>query len=289
MVKLGFIGAGTVGNALAIRLREKGYPVVATSSRSHSSAEKLAERVAGCTAVGKSQDVADAAELVFITTPDNAIAQVAGEVNWHPGQGVVHCCGAESTAILEAVRNSGAHTGAFHPLQSFASLEKALENIPGSTIAIEADAELMETLKGIARDLEGHWIELKAEHRAVYHASAVIACNYLVTLEKLATDIWHSFGIPRRQAIQALLPLVKGTIRNIENVGIPDCLTGPIARGDVATVKKHLEELALSSPELISTYRELGLQTIPIALEKGKIDEDSAGELEALLSSQRAD
>lgn len=284
MVKLGFIGAGTVGTALAIRLREKGYPVVAAASRSRSSAEKLAQRVTGCTAVGRSQDVADSAELVFITTPDNAIASVAREVKWHPGQGVVHCCGAESTSVLEAARKSGARAGAFHPLQTFASVEKALENIPGSTIAIEADAELLETLKDIAGDLEGHWIELKAEHRAVYHASAVIACNYLVTLEKLATDIWHTFGIPRQQAVQALLPLIKGTIRNIENVGIPDCLTGPIARGDVATVKKHLEELERSSPELTSTYRELGLKTIPIARDKGRIDEDSAGELEAVLS-----
>ncbi|MDP3880099.1 MAG: NAD(P)-binding domain-containing protein, partial [Dehalococcoidales bacterium] len=86
MLKLGFIGAGTVGTAMAIRLSEKGCAVVAVSSRSQTSAEKLAQSVKGCRAVSSAQAVADAAELVFITTPDGAIGQVTSEVRWHPGQ-----------------------------------------------------------------------------------------------------------------------------------------------------------------------------------------------------------
>ena len=284
MPKLGFIGAGTVGTALAIKLNSRDYPVVAVASRSQASAGNLAERVKGCSAVSSSQDVADAAELVFITTPDDAIASVAAQVDWHRGQGVVHCCGAESTDILAPARKSGARTGAFHPLQTFASVEKALENIPGSTVAIEAEPPLLETLKDIATALGGQWIELKAGDRVVYHASAVVACNYLVTLEKLATDLWQTFNVPRQQAVQALLPLIRGTIRNIETVGIPDCLTGPIARGDIGTVKKHLDALKKAAPDLLSTYRELGLKTIPVALDKGKIDEQRAKELEAVLT-----
>ena len=285
MPKLGFIGAGTVGTALALKLNSRDYPVVAVASRSQASAGNLAERVKGCSAVSSSQDVADAAELVFITTPDDAIASVAAQVGWQRGQGVVHCCGAESTDILAPARRSGARTGAFHPLQTFASVEKALENIPGSTFAIEAEPPLLETLKDIAAALGGQWIELKAGDRVVYHASAVIACNYLVTLEKLATDLWQTFNVPRQQAVQALLPLIRGTIRNIETVGIPDCLTGPIARGDIGTVKKHLDALKTAAPDLLSTYRELGLKTIPVALGKGKIDEQRAKELEAVLTS----
>ncbi len=284
MPKLGFIGAGTVGTALALKLNSRDYPVVAVASRSQASAGNLAEMVKGCSAVSSSQDVADAAELVFITTPDDVIASVAAQVDWLRGQGVVHCCGAESTDILAPARKSGARTGAFHPLQTFASVEKALENIPGSTVAIEAEPPLLQTLKDIATALGGQWIELKAGDRVVYHASAVIACNYLVTLEKLATDLWQTFNVPRQQAVQALLPLIRGTIRNIETVGIPDCLTGPIARGDIGTVKKHLDALKEAAPDLLSTYRELGLKTIPVALSKGKIDEQRAKELEAVLT-----
>lgn len=284
MPKLGFIGAGTVGTALALKLNSRDYPVVAVASRSQASAGNLAERVKGCSAVSSSQDVADAAELVFITTPDDVIASVAAQVDWHRGQGVVHCCGAESTDILAPARKSGARTGAFHPLQTFASVEKALENIPGSTVAIEAEPPLLQTLKDIAAALGGQWIELKAGDRVVYHVSAVVACNYLVTLEKLATDLWQTFNVPRQQAVRALLPLIRGTIRNIETIGIPDCLTGPIARGDIGTVKKHLDALKKAAPDLLSTYRELGLKTIPVALGKGKIDEQRAKELEAVLT-----
>ena len=283
MLKLGFIGAGTVGTALATRLSSKGYPVVAVSSRSQTSAEKLAQSVSGCHAFKKSQEVADAAEFVFITTPDDAIAPVASEIQWHSGQSVVHCSGADSTVILEPAKKLGAQVGVFHPLQTFASVNQAIENMPGSTFALEAEKPLLKTLKEMTTALEGHWIELKASDKVLYHAAAVIACNYLVTLVKLATDLWQTFNIPPEQATQALLPLIRGTIHNIDTVGIPQCLTGPIARGDTGTIKKHLNALQKTAPKLLSAYQELGLQTIPIALAKGKINQKQAQELEAIL------
>ena len=282
MVSLGFIGAGTVGSTLAIRLSSKGYKVVAVSSRGQTSARNLAQSI-NCRAVDNNQDVADAAELVFITTPDDVIATVASEVRWHPGQSVVHCSGADSTQSLEPARKSGAQVGVIHPLQTFASAKEAIENMPGSTFALEADEPLLATLKETATTLDGYWIVLEAKDKVVYHAAAVVACNYLVTLVKLATDLWQSFDVPPQQAIQALLPLIRGTIHNIETVGIPQCLTGPIARGDSGTIKKHLEALQKVAPAILSTYRELGLQTIPIALAKGKINQEQAQELQELM------
>lgn len=283
MLKLGFIGAGTVGTALSVRLSNKGYPVVAVSSRSQTSTRSLAQAVNGCQAFDNNQGVADTAELVFITTPDDAIASVASEIQWHSGQSVVHCSGALSTDILEPAKKLGAQVGTFHPLQAFASVSQAIDNMPGSTFAIEAEEPLLNTLKNMATALDGHWVELKASDKVVYHASAVIACNYLVTLVKLATDLWQTFNIPPHQATQALLPLLRGDINNINNIGIPQCLTGPIARGDTGTIKKHLDALQKVAPNLVSTYRELGLQTIPVALAKGRINQDKAEELKAVL------
>jgi predicted short-subunit dehydrogenase-like oxidoreductase (DUF2520 family) len=115
--------------------------------------------------------------------------------------------------------------------------------------------------------------------KALYHAAAVIACNYTVTLMKMATDLWKTFGVSTEEATKALLPLLRGTINNIENVGLPNCLTGPIARGDIGTVLKHLDAMEEKAPEIVETYRDLGLQTIPIALNKGKIDVARAEEL----------
>ncbi|MBA7467728.1 Pyrroline-5-carboxylate reductase [subsurface metagenome] len=283
MLKLGFIGAGTVGTALSVRLSNKGYQVIAVSSRSQTSARKLAQAVSGCQAFNNNQDVADTAELIFITTPDDVIASVASEIQWHRGQSVVHCSGALSTDILESAKKLGAQVGAFHPLQTFASVKQAIENIPGSTFAAEAEEPLLSTLKDMATALDGQWIELKANDKVAYHAAAVIACNYLVTLVKLAADLWQSFNIPQSQATQALLPLIRGTIHNIATVGIPQCLTGPIARGDIETIKKHLDALQKVAPALLSTYQELGLQTIPVALAKGKINQHQAEELQAIL------
>ena len=283
MLKLGFIGAGTVGTALSVRLSSKGYPIVAVSSRSQTSAENLAKAVGGCPIFHSSQSVADAAEFVFITTPDDAIASVASQIQWHKGQSVVHCSGAASTDILEPAKKLGAQVGSFHPLQTFASVKQAIDNISGSTFALEAEEPLLSTLKDMATALDGRWIELKASDKVVYHASAVIACNYLVTLVKLATDLWQAFDIPPHQATQALLPLLRGTIHNIDTIGIPQCLTGPIARGDIGTISKHIDALRKVAPNLLSAYRELGLQTIPIALAKGKIDKSQAHELETIL------
>jgi predicted short-subunit dehydrogenase-like oxidoreductase (DUF2520 family) len=283
MLKLGFIGAGTVGTALAARLSQKGYPVVAVSSRSSDSAQKMARLVPGCKVFDNAQGVADAAELVFITTPDGAIPLVAAQVNWRAGQSVAHCSGADSTDVLEPARKLGAQVGAFHPLQTFASVEQAIENIPGSTFSLEAEEPLLGVLKEMATSLDGDWVELKAGDKVLYHAAAVIACNYLVTLVKLATDLWQTFSVPSDQATRALLPLIRGTVHNIDTVGLPQCLTGPIARGDTGTIKKHLEALEKRAPAIVSAYRELGRQTIPIALAKGKIDQKKAEELEALL------
>ncbi|MCJ7523398.1 MAG: DUF2520 domain-containing protein [Dehalococcoidia bacterium] len=284
-IKIGFIGAGTVGNALAVRLSRKGFPVTAVASRSRSSADKLAANVSGCTAYDTKQAVADAAELVFITTTDDAIAQVAAELKWHSGQSVVHCSGADSLESLEPARRAGASVGGFHPLQTFASVAHAIENIPGSTVALESEGELLETLKQMASALEGNWVELRAEDKVLYHAAAVMACNYLVTLTKLATDLWQVFDVSTPEATRALMPLLRGTLNNIENVGLPDCLTGPIARGDLGTIKKHLATLEKKAPSLLPTYRDLGLQTVPIALAKGKIDAVKAGELKRLLTN----
>ncbi len=282
MIKIGFIGVGVVATALATALDSKSYPVVSVSSRSQKSADKLARFIDGCQAYNNNQQAADAAELVFITTPDDAIASVAADVKWRPGQSVVHCSGVDSTDILAPAGEAGAAVGAFHPLQTFTGLRQ--ENLPGITYAIEANEPLLTILRGMTASLGGLWIELKAEDKVLYHTAAVFTCNYLVTLFKLATDLWDGFGIPPQQATQALLPLLQGTINNIDSTGIPQCLTGPIARGDSGTIKKHLNALQKASPELIATYRELGLKTIPIALAKGKINDNQAGELEAILS-----
>ncbi|RLC60810.1 MAG: DUF2520 domain-containing protein, partial [Chloroflexi bacterium] len=155
MLQLGFVGAGTVGTALAAQLSSRGYPVVAVSSRSQVSARRLAEAISHCRVFDDNQKVVDNADMVFITTPDDVIAPVVAQLRWHDGQSVVHCSGAESTEVLLPARRMGAQVGAFHPLQTFASAEQAMKNIPGSTFAIEAEGWLLDILKDMATALDG--------------------------------------------------------------------------------------------------------------------------------------
>ncbi len=275
-----------MGTALAVLLSRQGYQVTGVYDQDSAAAENLASRVKSCRIANSSQAAADAAKIVFITTPDGVIHKIASGIKWHQEQSVIHCSGADSTGILEPARKAGAQTAVFHPLQTFAGIQEAIENIPGSTFSIESEEPLLATLKKMAEDLGGSWITLKAGDKAAYHAAAVFASNYLVTLVKMSTDLWQTFSIPRDQATKALIPLLRGTLHNIETIGIPGCLTGPIARGDGGTISKHLKTIKEKTPELLSPYRELGSQTIPIAAAKGTINQEQAKELELLLQAK---
>jgi predicted short-subunit dehydrogenase-like oxidoreductase (DUF2520 family) len=239
--------------------------------------------VRDCRVCRTPQEVADLADAVFITTPDDIIADVAEKLCWHNGQVVIHCSGVHSIDILEPAHKYGASACCLHPLQTFASIEEAIKNISGSTFALEGDGPTLETARDMATALNGNIITLKAGDKVLYHAAAVTLSNYLVTLMKTAADLWQSFGVPQDQAVKALLPLLKGTVNNIERVGIPNCLTGPIARGDVETIRKHVVALEKSQPASLEAYRVLGLNTLSIALAKGRISLETAEEIRSLL------
>jgi len=285
---IGIIGAGMTGTALAVRLWQRGYPVVAVSSRSVESARRLSSFVRGCSVCDSAQQVADLASVVFITTPDDVIPDIAAGIRWRPGQIAVHCSGVHSIDILEPAARSGAHVCCLHPLQTFAGIEEAINNISGSTFALEGDEVGLAVASEMAQALEGNIILLKAGDKVKYHIAAVTLSNYLVALMKTSADLWQSFGIPQEEAVKALLPLLKGTVRNIERVGIPGCLTGPIARGDVETVRKHINALAADQPEKINIYRVMGLKTLEIALAKGRISLETADEIRVLLNGMNA-
>ena len=287
---VGFIGAGTVGTALAVTLSSHGYVVSAVASRSLSSAQRLADAVnevvpGTCSARPESQQVADCCDLVFVTTPDDAVVEVAQRTRWRPGQFVVHCSGALSNDSLRSVAATGAIVGGFHPLQSFAGVAEAIQNIPGSMFGLEAEEPLLTVLVEMAEKLNGRWVRLRAEDKVLYHAAAVMTSNYTVALMKMATDLWLQFGVSRAEATQALLPLLRGTVSNIARIGLPGCLTGPIARGDFGTVEKHLAALDAKAPSLAEAYREIGLQAVEVSAAKGKASPEQIQRLRALLAN----
>jgi len=280
---IGFIGAGPVGTAFAVNLSQRGYPVIGVFDVVREAAQRFADDVSGCQVYEKAQELADSADMVFVTTPDDIIPRVAAELTWRAGQSVVHCSGASTVHSLEHAAEQGAMVGSIHPCQTFAGREQAIANLPGSTFAIEAEGPIKKTLTEIAGALDGDRVYLTSDDKALYHAAACIACNYFYTLVSTATDLWQNFGKTSEEATKAYIPLLQGSVNNIAKMGFPGCLTGPIARGDIKTIQRHLAALEKSAPDILPLYRELGLKTIPIGIAKGTLSESNAEELRALL------
>ncbi len=278
-VSIGFVGAGTLGRGLALALDGVGRDVAAVSSRTRASAEWLAERIDGCAALDTAQDVAHACDLVFITTPDAVIADVAATVNWRPVQGVVHCCGAASTELLTPAADAGAEVGAMHPFQTFAVLSEppeAARRLAGVTFAVSATGWLADYLPSLAESLGGSAVTIPDELRPLYHASAVLSCGYVATLLDAAVNLWTTMGFSAEDGIRAAVPLARATIEAIAAAGPADAVTGPAVRGDAATISAHLEVLSRHAENLLPLYRELTLASLPLARGKGVPEADLA-------------
>lgn len=226
----------------------------------------------------KSWDAAGKAEIVLITTPDGAISETCREIVEHGGVSekstVLHCSGALSSEELSAARLSGAGIGSLHPLQSFA-MEKSGNPFAAIMMAVEGDTVAVQTAGQMARDLGARPFAITTAGKIFYHGAAVAASNYLVTLMRLAVDLMAAAGVAEDQAFSVLKPLIHGTLKNIEDVGVFHALTGPIARGDAAIVEKHLAAIQEISPDMVRLYCALGRETINIARATGALSESA--------------
>lgn len=289
--KMGIIGSGVVGTAIGVVLNAKGYEITGIHDIQSESTHKLVERI-GCRAYLDPQDVARLSDILFITSNDSAIQQVVDDLAdkkaFHSGQVVVHMSGAQSSEILDRAKQFGAQVLSVHPLQSFANLEGAIENLPGSVFSIEGDKAAYGAAVCIVESLGGEYFFIDRKAKPLYHAGACVVSNYLVTLLDFGMKFLQTTGIPASMASRALMPLVHGTIKNVENIGIPNALTGPIARGDISTITKHLECMEEMAPELVKLYTLLGFYTSPIAQQKGTIDEETMEEFQRLFSREMA-
>ena len=286
--QIGFIGAGNVGGSLAVAMSNAGYPVTAVGSRAFASAQTFAGRISDCKAYENIQEVADRADFVFISTSDDAIKTVCNQVSWHEGQGVAHCSGAASVDLLQPAVDQGAVAGAFHPLQAFNSVENGVKAIPGVTFGIEGNDAIQSYLRGIASDIKGIPISLRPQDKVLYHVSGVLMGNLLAVLASVAASMWEKFDHTRDEGVRALSPMMPAVSSNLDSVGVPQAVAGPYVRGDIGTVRKHLEAVSSSAPEYLALYIELALVGLPFAVEKGALAPERSQEIKELLESYRS-
>jgi len=283
--KLGFIGAGRAGTGLAAGFARAGIDVLAVASRSVASAQTLAKRIPGAR-VCAPQEVADRADIVFLTVPDDAIEAVASRIRWRAGSACVHCSGAAELDSLKKAVADGALAGGFHPLHMFAEPGESPEALAGCAIAIAGPDGLVEKLERLARSLGAKPLRLPDGGRALYHAAAHFSGAFIIALIQETIALWKNLGLAEADALAALLPLLRGTVDNVEKLGTAGGLGSAIARGDVGTIRRHLAALARSAPDSLELYRLLSLRTIPLALEKGTLKPEAAKEIAALLSAR---
>ncbi len=256
------VGAGRVGMALAgllARRPEAGYSLIGLWSLTQQEAALATKEVGTPCAHGPFPEEISRAEIVIISVTDPAVPQVAAALL---GAGllthcrvVLHCGGFRPAAeALECIASHVA-VGTLHPLLSVAGSEQAARLIPGCYIGTEGDAPAVEAARGMCRALGARSFDLPGgEGMGLYHAAAVMASNHAVALWNASRDLMVEAGLSPEPALEMLLPLVRSTLENLESVGLPEALTGPVARGDVATVARQIALLEKHDPTLLRLY-----------------------------------
>lgn len=319
---LAIIGAGRVGSVLARRLARTGWTIVAIAAARVDSARRLAR---ACGARMATDDPARAmadAEIVLIAVPDREIESVVASVIAHSprkipgGKGAgrmgipktsgghsntgsnrvepaksrsriaLHTSGARGAEALSKLAARGWSVGSFHPLRSFPPRSGVDSSLEGTTIAVDGDRRALRTAKALASSLGAKTLAMPSRERARYHLAACFASNYVVTLASEASALLERSGLSKARALQALLPLLQSTLANLEETGLPRALTGPVARGDDATIARHVAVLRHAPADLRALHAHLVRRTAELARSGRMIDRSAARRIERALRKQ---
>ena len=258
-MRVAILGMGRVGSAFATLLGRAGHEIV---------------------------DDPSVAELVLIATPDDRITEVCDELAergvFHAGQVVAHASGATGLDTLASATRAGADVLSLHPLQTFPDAEAAVEHLPGSAMAVTATEELVAELgEQLATEIGARPFRLADEMKPLYHAAAVFASNYVVTVLAEAERLFAAAGV---EDGSLWLPLTRATIDNVERVGPEAALTGPAVRGDAGTVRANVEAIERAVPEAAELYVLLARATLELAGRAGRLDPDRRRAVEDVLS-----
>jgi len=296
-INLCVIGAGRVGTTVSYTLAEKKLPNIKLKAISSRSMESLnrAKKILGSKAAGviftrENSKAVSLANCILICTPDDVINSVCSDIfkdkskdfkNYY----AVHFSGSKSLEVLNSAREAGAEIASIHPLKSFASIRGAIKSLPGTIFGITySSTESKKMAEFLVKSLGGEIIEVENNKKPLYHAAACVASNYLVTLINYAVLIHKKMGIKPEDSLKGLMGLVEDTVSNIKKMGTEKSLTGPIARGDVGTIKEHVKIFnEFFSKEDSALYRMMGIETSKIAHQNKWIEESTVEELKEIL------
>lgn len=286
--RLYLVGPGRLGCSLAVAVAASGDPdlrVIGAAYASQAGAERAGRWLPGIPAepLERPSTLADA-DIVVLTVRDDVIGATAATLapRLRPEQVLLHTSGLADAAAL-GVLPAGVEGGSMHPLQTFVDPAAGAERFRGAFVAVEGSPAAQRAATRVAQALGARVVALRPGAKGAYHAAAVVASNYLVVLTSLAARLCEHAGLDEPTAIAMLAPLQRGALANLAERGLPHALTGPIARGDAATVRAHLNALEPFEPSARQAYARLGELACELATAQGTSAERLA-ELRALLA-----
>lgn len=282
-LKFGVIGPGRVGASLVKAFGAAGLTCTGVYGGACADVKAKALGVELVTQAA----LAQGADVIFICVPDRAIAlaaqsladEIAKSGTDVCGKFVYHVSGSSQLDVLNPLAGLGMETGSLHPLQSFAAPR---ENLAGIGMAVDGTPKAQQLARKLAKLLGASAFNVPAAERAAYHAAACFCSNYVVSAVALAQKLLSRWTADEAEAFRLLLPLFEGTAQNLKNAHMAgEALTGPIARGDVVTVKAHLASLP---PEFLPAYIVLGRAAMQLAAQNQSISQSAQAELECLFT-----
>jgi predicted short-subunit dehydrogenase-like oxidoreductase (DUF2520 family) len=275
-VRVFVIGAGKAGRALAHAMRVAGVDVVGLHGR---------QPAHGIT-TGAWPATLALASVVLVTVRDAELEGVLGDLVSAPlasGAVVLHASGTAEPPALNSLRTRGHPGGTFHPLLPLTDPTRAAEQLHRAWIGIDGDEGARAVARELATAIGARVLEIPAGGKARYHAAAVIASNFPIVLLSLATRVLTRAGVSEEAARGALGTLLSAAAENARATEPSAALTGPVARGDVETVRAHLAALS-DAPDVLEVYRVLSREAIPLA-ERAGADRERLEELKGVLGT----
>jgi len=285
--KIVFIGAGKVAWHLSCALSKKGYAISGIASRKKLSAKKLADKFNTAWS-DKPEEIVKDADIIFITTPD---AEVRGVVQnlcsrrvIKRKQLVIHTSGVLGVREIKCVEKFGALALSMHPGFPFSSKSYKKDELRGVFFVLEGSKKAVRIGKEIVHKLGARSLMIEEKSKAIYHLALIFASNFFVGVEDMSVELLQKCGIKRNDALELLKPLIEVTKSNIFKQGTRNALTGPIERGDVETVKKHLALLKRYQNSFEKIYKEISRYLLVMVEEKGKIKQEKIKTIRDLLN-----
>ncbi len=292
-LRVAIIGAGKVGTVLGRVLVEEGARITAVVSRSRGPARAAASYLRCRIFSDDTGAIPADTDIVYIAVPHDAVAGVASALASSPtlefGRlAAAHASGMLSASVLFPLERRGATVFSFHPLQTFPrdfSPKRIVPSARGIWYGVDGTPAALVRARKFARALKGHVIEIPPAHRELYHAACVVASNHLTALLSVIGGMYAAVTGEDRRALEPFRPIIESTIRNVFATGPAAALSGPVARGGVETVAKHLEAVRTDMPGLLPYFTRMTLETMRLAVEKGSLSGDRRRALEELVQS----